>query len=102
MRQVRALQWPDIALICGMVVTAYLVGRLVTFAPSVETERREITCAWDKLFGSMKPCQNFECVGRVLDGEMWPAPGSEDTELGVLMGPEVCHGAAEVHARVQA
>ena len=32
----------------------------------------------------------------------WPAPGSEDTELGVLMGPEVGHGEAEVHARVQA
>jgi hypothetical protein len=32
----------------------------------------------------------------------WPAPGSEDTELGVLMGPEVRHGTAKVHARVQA
>ena len=35
-------------------------------------------------------------------GEKWPAPGSEDTELGVFMGPEVRHGEAEVHARVQA
>lgn len=33
---------------------------------------------------------------------LWPAPGSEDTELGVFMGPEVRHGEAEVHARVQA
>ena len=33
---------------------------------------------------------------------VWPAPGSEDTELGVLIGPEVRHGEAEVHARVQA
>jgi dolichol-phosphate mannosyltransferase len=32
----------------------------------------------------------------------WPAPGSEDTELGVLMEPEVRHGEAEVHTRVQA
>jgi hypothetical protein len=32
----------------------------------------------------------------------WPAPGSEDTELGVLMEPEVRHGAAEVYAGVQA
>jgi len=32
----------------------------------------------------------------------WPAPGSEDTELGVLMELEVGHGEAEVHARVQA
>jgi hypothetical protein len=32
----------------------------------------------------------------------WPAPGSEDTELGVLMEPEVGHGEAEVYTRVQA
>jgi hypothetical protein len=32
----------------------------------------------------------------------WPAPGFEDTELGVLMGPEVRHGEAEVYTRVQA
>jgi hypothetical protein len=39
----------------------------------------------------------------VLDGfVLWPAPGSADTELGVLMGPEVSHGKAEVYTRVQA
>jgi predicted helicase len=32
----------------------------------------------------------------------WPAPGSEDTELGVLMGPEVSHGEAKVYTGVQA
>jgi hypothetical protein len=32
----------------------------------------------------------------------WPAPGFEDTELGVLMEPEVSHGEAEVYTRVQA
>ncbi len=32
----------------------------------------------------------------------WPAPGSEDTELGVLMEREVDHGEAEVYTRVQA
>ena len=32
----------------------------------------------------------------------WPAPGSEDTELGVLMEPEVGHGETEVYAGVQA
>jgi hypothetical protein len=32
----------------------------------------------------------------------WPAPGSEDIELGVLMEPEVGHGETEVYARVQA
>jgi hypothetical protein len=29
--------------------------------------------------------------------EDWPAPGSEDTELGVLMELEVRHGEAEVY-----
>ena len=38
----------------------------------------------------------------VKDNVLWPAPGSEDTELGVLMEPEVRHGAAEVYAGVQA
>jgi len=32
----------------------------------------------------------------------WPAPGSEDTELGVFMGPEVSHGATKVYTGVQA
>jgi hypothetical protein len=34
--------------------------------------------------------------------EVWPAPGSEDTELGVLMELEVGHGETEVHAGIQA
>ena len=34
--------------------------------------------------------------------EIWPAAGSEDTELGVLLEPEVGHGEAEVYTRVQA
>jgi len=33
---------------------------------------------------------------------LWPAPGSEDTELGVFMGPEVSHGETKVYAGVQA
>ena len=35
------------------------------------------------------------------DGRDWPAPGSEDTKLGVLMEREVRHGAAEVYAGIQ-
>ena len=38
----------------------------------------------------------------VLAKQVWPAAGFEDTELGVLMEPEVGHGTTEVHARVQA
>jgi hypothetical protein len=37
-----------------------------------------------------------------VNSAMWPAPGSEDTELGVLMELEVGHGETEVYARVQA
>jgi hypothetical protein len=33
---------------------------------------------------------------------IWPAPGSDVTELGVFMGPEVSHGETKVYARVQA
>jgi hypothetical protein len=32
----------------------------------------------------------------------WPAPGSKDTELGVLMELEVGYGETEVYPRVQA
>ena len=38
----------------------------------------------------------------LLEMADWPAPGSEDTELGVFMGPEVSHGETKVHAGVQA
>ena len=38
---------------------------------------------------------------KVIHGT-WPAPGSEDTELGVLMELEVGHGETEVYPRVQA
>jgi hypothetical protein len=39
---------------------------------------------------------------RTAVASIWPAPGFTDTELGVLMEPEVDHGEAEVYARVQA
>jgi hypothetical protein len=37
-----------------------------------------------------------------LERRLWPAPGFTDTELGVLMEPEVDHGEAEVYEGVQA
>ena len=41
-----------------------------------------------------------DCVicGKEMNWWNWPAPGSEDTELGVLMELEVRHGEAEVYA----
>jgi hypothetical protein len=41
-------------------------------------------------------------VRRANEGGYWPAPGSEDTKLGVLMEREVRHGASEIYAGVQA
>jgi hypothetical protein len=41
-------------------------------------------------------------AGDLISDAQWPAPGSEDTELGVLMEPEVGHGETEVYAGVQA
>ncbi len=40
--------------------------------------------------------------GTGLTSVIWPAPGSEDTELGVFMGPEVGHGETKVYTGVQA
>ena len=37
-----------------------------------------------------------------LEFLLWPAPGFEDTKLGVLMEPEVRHGTSKVYTRVQA
>ena len=34
--------------------------------------------------------------------EVWPAPGSEDTELGVILEPEVVYGTQTLCTRVQA
>jgi hypothetical protein len=41
-------------------------------------------------------------IPALSDPAQWPAPDSEDTELGVLMEREVCHGETEVHTGVQA
>jgi hypothetical protein len=41
-----------------------------------------------------------EIISARSDEAIWPAPGSEDTKLGVLMELEVGHGETEVYARV--
>jgi hypothetical protein len=37
-----------------------------------------------------------------LVAAFWPAPGSEDTELGVILEPEVVYGTQTLCTRVQA
>ncbi len=57
----------------------------------------------EKKIPQLKKVYNSDVIGQVeIFRDIWPAPGSEDTELGVFMGPEVRHGAAEVYERVQA
>jgi sulfotransferase famil protein len=47
--------------------------------------------------------QDLKIVASAIrKSEPWPAPGSEDTELGVFMEPEVSHGKTKVYTRVQA
>jgi hypothetical protein len=61
---------------------------------------------WQNLFCMSCLIPRFD-LGLVVQNHVqqgimdWPAPGSEDTELGVLMEPEVGHGETEVHAGVQ-
>ena len=83
----------------------------VLFDNSKQKARAEIDAHLDTL-----SAYDFqELVGALLEGmgyttrfvsppgpDGWPAPGSEDTELGVLMEPEVGHGETEVYAGVQA
>jgi hypothetical protein len=73
-------------------------------APNVPVIENRILSNRDKAQHSKDRGQDAKWVQaeQLHDSELWPAPGSEDTELGVLMGPEVRHGEAEVHARVQA
>ena len=50
--------------------------------------------------------EEWELSGKRLKelapANLWPVPGSEDTELGVFIGPEVGHGETKVYAGVQA
>src|SRR5262249_4966995 len=80
--------------------------------PLLEQQRALIVPLVERAIASDHPSEVLE-IG-VANGDViaylagrypsvnWPAPGSEDTELGVLMEPEVGHGETEVYSRVQA
>jgi hypothetical protein len=58
---------------------------------------------WDLLSSEMEEGESANRRSKLLATlQNWPAPGFEDTELGVLLEPEVAHGEAEVYAGVQA
>ena len=78
-------------------------------------ENSRQNCGCNRQSNAFQRLQFAECpfrismlIYRVYSGSqnagygLWPAPGSEDTDLGVLMEPEVGHGETEVYPRVQA
>ncbi len=58
------------------------------------------TKEWEVLWADL--LEQYEHTEEEAIASHWPAPGSEDTELGAFMEPEVSHGETTVYARVQA
>ena len=85
-----------------------LIGKYHTQIESLRSELEHCRANAEKALQSPPPekpqsAREREGMLKVIYAmAIWPAPGSEDTELGVFMGPEVRHGAAEVYERVQA
>jgi hypothetical protein len=72
-------------------------------------KKRRAIIEFKKKFQELLPAQSkaayLEAAAPQLCTEVvttWPAPGFEDTELGVFMEPEVGHGETKIYARVQA
>jgi len=84
-------RWPAQVTGGPAVATLYLFSGLIHFrGPRKIVIARQVP----RILSRMIPlCSRFDS---------WPAAGSEDTELGVLLEPEVGHGEAEVYTRVQA
>jgi hypothetical protein len=76
-----------------------LTSALKTFYGQETEAVRLILLHWAK--NSYDLAQATPELLREIEGG-WPAPSSADTELGVLMEPEVGHGETEVYTGVQA
>src|SRR4051794_31155115 len=97
-------QVPGAALLSGVAALRAGAGRLriatcTSNAPALAVAVPEafVLGLSETAAGGIDPSNVDELLGII-----WPAPGSEDTEFGVLMEPEVRHGEAEVYAGVQA
>ena len=81
-------------IVTGLVLSS-IVFATVSAQAQVSIDVSKITC--DQYVHDKIPTPDFASFSAV-----WPAPGSEDTELGVLMELEVGHGETEVYPRIQA
>src|SRR3954452_1537995 len=79
----------------GLLVSHPLVGSTLV-NNQIEARRRTLVpCECGAAAFSCRATSNW-CISALYSnvGAFWPAPGSEDTELGVLMELEVRHGEA--------
>jgi hypothetical protein len=85
----------------GMVAVAAL-DWMMEDLPKFLLQDHDISAGSSCLLSLPRPRRPPRPISSPLNEAIWPAPGSEDTELGALMEPEVGHGETEVYARVQA
>ena len=52
--------------------------------------------------GTLRGPRHGAVTSATSSAGLWPAPGSEDTELGVILEPEVVYGTQTLCTRVQA
>ena len=79
---------------------------LISGDPGRGLRRRLLSYGPDVIAGELRPPDllvqapvKYELAINLKTAKaLWPAPGSEDTKLGVLMELEVRHGEAEVYA----
>jgi hypothetical protein len=60
----------------------------------VDVHEQVVSASCSRREGSLRELRRVHCK--------WPAPGSEDTELGVILEPEVVYGTQTLCTRVQA
>ncbi len=81
-------------------------GREDRWKPSIQHDQEQAIPIRELDATAYPPLQHNQLMSEglvlCLKSALWPAPGSEDTELGVLMELEVGHGETEVYPRVQA
>jgi hypothetical protein len=66
------------------------------------TGPRTVTVVANNGVNSSTPRTDTINITAVNDAPVWPAPGSEDTELGVILEPEVVYGTQTLCTRIQA